>query len=393
MSLCPGRLEVLIVDDHSRRDSRDQLTKLVAGAEGFRLLDNRGSPGVGAARNVGIENSCGRYIYFADSDDAIHAEPFVEFTQSTLEGLPPYDIIFANHIKAATNENVTWPSVDARAQPIIALDPAQIRDLVTQFCRHPRVYSIWPHCWNKFFRKDFLHARQLRFSEHYNQLEDVEFVARCCLAAENAAQSEASLYAHALQGGGRLSTSFFFPDDLVAFTERALQPLADLLERFGVDAKESYALYRQCVGAHVATYTARALNALLVDFQPARLVLLTQALRNQHIGRAVCSYEARADEDPHLGPLLKRGLPGPLLYVYWRYARGRRGKQATLPPPSARRPGSGRTSLPGPHVSVTMRWEREGPAIFAQASSAVHRKLPGGPIDCQPLPGCENQRP
>ena len=63
--------EVIIIDDASPDNSYEICKKLYGVNEKVRIIRHEKNQGLGPARNTGIENARGKYIYFVDSDDAI----------------------------------------------------------------------------------------------------------------------------------------------------------------------------------------------------------------------------------------------------------------------------------------------------------------------------------
>lgn len=62
--------EVIIVDDESTDNSKTIINEIIKNYDNVRLIENKHS-GISVARNVGIENSVGKYIIFIDGDDWI----------------------------------------------------------------------------------------------------------------------------------------------------------------------------------------------------------------------------------------------------------------------------------------------------------------------------------
>ncbi|HBA46442.1 MAG TPA: hypothetical protein DCZ91_01295 [Lachnospiraceae bacterium] len=66
-----GNLEIIVVDDGSGDDSAAICGRLAETDGRIRVLRQKNS-GVSAARNHGIDAATGEYVFFLDSDDAIH---------------------------------------------------------------------------------------------------------------------------------------------------------------------------------------------------------------------------------------------------------------------------------------------------------------------------------
>lgn len=68
------QLEIIIIDDCSKDNSYNILSEFKDKDDRIKLLTHDRRKGVGAARNLGIENATGEYIYFFDSDDYLPPE-------------------------------------------------------------------------------------------------------------------------------------------------------------------------------------------------------------------------------------------------------------------------------------------------------------------------------
>jgi len=68
-SIGDQKVEILIIDDQSEESEISKLKLKINKKENVRLLHNFKKKGAGTARNIGIENSTGKWLLFADSDD------------------------------------------------------------------------------------------------------------------------------------------------------------------------------------------------------------------------------------------------------------------------------------------------------------------------------------
>lgn len=67
--------EVLVIDDESQDKSIEIVKNLIDNDKRFKVISQR-NKGLGGARNTGIENATGKYLFFLDSDDYIKEETF-----------------------------------------------------------------------------------------------------------------------------------------------------------------------------------------------------------------------------------------------------------------------------------------------------------------------------
>lgn len=87
--------EVIIVDDVSTDNSYEICKKLYGDNEKIRLFSQEKNQGQGPARNIGLKNARGEYIFFVDSDDAIIPNALEKLYKTT----KIQDNIDAIHIK------------------------------------------------------------------------------------------------------------------------------------------------------------------------------------------------------------------------------------------------------------------------------------------------------
>ncbi|MGV6830385.1 MAG: glycosyltransferase family 2 protein [bacterium] len=67
--------EVLIIDDESQDKSIEIVKSLTKNDKRFKVISQK-NKGLGGARNTGIKNASGKYLFFLDSDDYIKEETF-----------------------------------------------------------------------------------------------------------------------------------------------------------------------------------------------------------------------------------------------------------------------------------------------------------------------------
>ena len=87
-----GRLEVLVVDDGSTDKSGRIADRFAHRYQCVRVIHKQNA-GVAAARNTGIHNAHGKWLYFVDSDDWLEKDG-VRVICETVQNCPDADVLF-----------------------------------------------------------------------------------------------------------------------------------------------------------------------------------------------------------------------------------------------------------------------------------------------------------
>ncbi|MDR1386940.1 MAG: glycosyltransferase family 2 protein [Propionibacteriaceae bacterium] len=142
-------LEVIVIDDHSDPHEFDLLQTYFneAGFAHGLLEHNTGVNSAGAARNLGIQHSSGRWLIFADSDDIF--TPAISLAMSRYENSEWDTILFPP--KASPNEP------DDRF--IASLQKLSVER------RSQELGYIMASPWSRFIRRDIVLEHGIHFSE------------------------------------------------------------------------------------------------------------------------------------------------------------------------------------------------------------------------------------
>ena len=144
-------VEVIVIDDGSTDNSLSLLNKIKTKALKIISLENSG---ISNARNRGIEESIGRYIWFIDGDDYIEKNALNIIISKINEG---YDIIWFNH-KVKTYKGIKHKEFFKKKE-------ITKNDLIE--CSEVFV-------WDKIIRKDIIGDK--RFNCRIGILEDLIFI-------------------------------------------------------------------------------------------------------------------------------------------------------------------------------------------------------------------------
>ena len=149
-------MECLVVDDCGTDNSIAVAERFISDYQGrvhFRIIYREQNGGLSAARNTGVENAVGDYVYFLDSDDAIVPETIEEMIKVVRE-YPKVEMVqggIANMGGKAT-EDFTKKELPAYTE-----DKSWITKNV--------LYNFPVTSWNRLLRKDFLMKNDISFHE------------------------------------------------------------------------------------------------------------------------------------------------------------------------------------------------------------------------------------
>ena len=111
-------IEIILVNDCSTDHSLEKVEKIVASSRRLsyvKLVQHAQNRGVAAARNSGVDNSTGDYIYFLDSDDEIPVSAIADLVAAAGEGKP--DIVIGNYEVIGGNKS-DYISIKANCRDI-----------------------------------------------------------------------------------------------------------------------------------------------------------------------------------------------------------------------------------------------------------------------------------
>lgn len=192
--------EIILSDDGSTDGGYSMCLKWAEKDSRIRVIHQE-NKGAGAARNHGIEEAKGDFIYFFDIDDEI--SPFLlEYCVRTMDEQNVDFICFGyDNVETTYNSKVrvSFPEVRTSSND-------EIRDIfVEQF-----VLKVNGFPWNKFYRKSFLDKYNLRYEDQRIQQDEV-FNLKCYKDLERAYLSPEVLYTYYIYEKGN-TRSFFIPE-------------------------------------------------------------------------------------------------------------------------------------------------------------------------------------
>lgn len=189
--------EIILSDDGSTDGSYEECMKWAEKVSRIRVLHQE-NQGAGAARNHGIDEAKGEFIYFFDIDDEINPR-LLEYCVGKMNELNVDFICFGyNNVETTYKSKVTitFPNT-------IINNNNELRDIfVDEFVLKTNGFP-----WNKFYRKSFLDQNNLRYENQRIQQDEV-FNLKCYQYLEKAYLSPEILYIYYVYKKGNTRSRF-----------------------------------------------------------------------------------------------------------------------------------------------------------------------------------------
>ncbi len=176
-------LEVIAVDDASPDHCGEILDSYAERDPRVRVIHLESNVGLGPARNVGLDEALGEYVWFVDSDDWLAAGALPAIARAARAASP--DLILVDHTRA------DWfgrhrPSDSGPVLARVAAAGA------VSLAAEPGLLDLFTVVWNKVVRRDFLVRTGIRFDIGW--YEDLPFTHPVLIAADRIAAVDRVCY-------------------------------------------------------------------------------------------------------------------------------------------------------------------------------------------------------
>lgn len=227
-----GDYEIILVDDGSTDESLNICNQYAGQYEKIKVV-HKINGGLSSARNAGLSEATGKYIFWIDSDDWIEPDSLKKLYDSTKK--EPVDIVKFNYIRRPEGKVVKSDI------PHGYYDKELIRNTIYPIALE-RTGAINFSAWSHIYKKDFLDKFNLQFvSEREIGSEDYLFNWQAYLLADSMLVMDACLYNYDLRDG---SLSQKYRKDLIAQYHKLHRMLRNYLENNNLYTryKESYVI-------------------------------------------------------------------------------------------------------------------------------------------------------
>lgn len=167
--------EIILVDDCSP-DGCPELCEQIAKEDSrIKVLHHEKNQGLSMARNTGMEEASGTYIWFMDSDDYVEDGLFEAVRQSVEEN-PAELIVFGLTEDYYDEKDCLHHSKIILPERKMFADQKELREYVIQLEKQ----TLYGYAWNKFYNLEYLRNLKLQF-EVITLIEDILFNVKYCM--------------------------------------------------------------------------------------------------------------------------------------------------------------------------------------------------------------------
>lgn len=298
-------LEIILVDDGSTDNTAKMCDDIATEDSRIRVV-HKENGGLGSARNVGIEQAKGDYLYFFDVDDFIEPN-LIEENVKTAENKQVDLIIFGFFVRIDGEQH----------EEEIALQEELItsnQQLKKKFCsellftRHGNGFA-----WNKFYRMSFLRKYGFKFGDQRIQ-QDEPFNMQLYLRLDRVYVSPKAFYHYVIYSSGNAG-SRYLPDRFEIVTD-VYHQFIDFYKKWGLDDENVLEYIRKRYASGI--YQAVTANCFHVDCELAatgKYKYIKKIVSNPEVRDCIAQVWRTPIRDPILVCIKKRWIIG-LMITY-----------------------------------------------------------------------------
>lgn len=173
-NLQDNNIEVLVVDDGSPDSSGVIADDFANKYSCFKVIHKKNA-GVAAARNTGIVNATGKWVYFVDSDDWL-AKDAVDMVCRRIKTHEEADVLIFDAYQNVLNEEKKWEHFE-REQIWNCKEQIQMlqRGMLYFPIVNKKTKTPLAAPWDKVYKRSFLEKNGLFFQEKLKVLDDMVF--------------------------------------------------------------------------------------------------------------------------------------------------------------------------------------------------------------------------
>ncbi len=172
-----ANIELVLVNDGSTDNSGAICEKYAMADKRIQIISQKNS-GPAGARNAGVRNAVGEFIFFLDADDLIEKDAFEILMAEYGKSFP--DLVICNFKKIENDGRIVkqnaifCPGCAPLEDKIRELDREDIANYVRHFLNYPSNHLI-SYCWARLYKADIIKKYDIIANESMRLFEDYIF--------------------------------------------------------------------------------------------------------------------------------------------------------------------------------------------------------------------------
>ncbi len=210
------QIEIILVDDGSK-DRSGAMCDEYASKDARIKVCHQGNGGLSSARNLGIRNATGKYVWFFDVDDEVEATVIEDNVK--LAEAHQADVVMFGFWYYDVDKKELIPNEMERT--FVGTAEEYFHNYLLQTIDH----EVFNAPWNKMIRKELLEENDLWFDTGYPIYEDIIFAASLMDIAQKIVVNNKMYYKYYVRSSGSLITRFYdtFFESVTQFHDNAMK--------------------------------------------------------------------------------------------------------------------------------------------------------------------------
>ena len=244
--------ELIVIDDDSRDRTPEIIEKAALSEPRLRHIVLKNNRDVGMARNRGVEEARGKYLWFADADDLVEPELLATVREALLNN--PAKLTIFGLVEEYYDEKGVFQYAHRVSHPErYYRTKEELRP--EMICLEQETLYGYP--WNKVYELEYLKTQGVQFSRYKDAkfIEDIKFNVEYCMDIDSLNILSFCPYHYAKRARGSLTTEYV--PEYYRFHCRRIEMLYDQHRYWGICTREVREILGSLYGRYILSAMVR----------------------------------------------------------------------------------------------------------------------------------------